>query len=139
MKVIRTSIIAMTIVALISACGGEKKHSEDQTTWAAMDSYHMLMAEAYHPLKDSANLAPAKAGAEALAMEAEKWASGTLPEKVDNDDMKKRIESLKTASRAFADQVKAGATDEELSAALTALHEEFHHIMEAWEGGHDHH
>jgi len=139
MKLMHTSIIAMSIVALISACGGEKKHGEEETTWAAMDSYHMLMAEAYHPVKDSANLAPAKAGAEALAMEAEKWASGSLPEKVNNDDMKSRLESLKNASRAFAEMVKAGATDDELSAALTALHEEFHHIMEAWEGGHDHH
>lgn len=104
-----------------------------------MDAYHLIMAEAYHPLKDSANLAPAKANAEALAAEAEKWAASTFPERVNTDEMMTRVENLKASTRAFADKVKAGAPDEELSTALTALHEEFHHIMEAWEGGHSEH
>lgn len=128
----------MASTLLIFACSGEKKGGEEETTWAGMDSYHMLMADVYHPLKDSANLAPAKNGAEALAAEAEKWASGVLPEKVDNDEMKARLESLKKSSRAFADKVKTNASDEELAAALTALHEEFHHIMEIWERDGEH-
>jgi hypothetical protein len=104
-----------------------------------MDAYHMIMAEAYHPLKDSANLAPARLNAEALAAEAEKWAATPLPDRVNNDEMTTRVENLKNSSRAFADMVKGGASDEELSTALTALHDEFHHIMEAWEGGHGEH
>ncbi len=111
----------------------------EETTWAAMDSYHMIMAESYHPLKDSANLAPARANAELLAAEAETWAATALPERVNNDDMKALIGSLQASSRSFADKVKAGAADEELATALTALHDEFHHIMETWEGGHEKH
>ena len=136
------SILFLTgIVAVLFACGGKKEAATEATaddmTWAGMDAYHMVMAESYHPLRDSSNLAPAKANAEALAAEAEKWAGAPLPERVNNDEMTTRLENIKTASRAFADKVKAGASDEELSAALTALHEEFHHIHEAWEGGHD--
>lgn len=140
----KTTLLIRTlmVLAVVSwiACSGKKEsqeagHDEGSTTWAEMDAYHMIMAESYHPLKDSANLAPAKANAEALAAEAEKWAAAPLPERVNNDEMMTRIENLKASSRAFADKVKAGASDEELSAALTALHEEFHHIMEAWEGG----
>ncbi len=104
-----------------------------------MDSYHMIMAESYHPLKDSANLTPARANAESLAAEADKWAATALPERVNNDEMKARIESIKASSRSFADKVKAGAADDELATSLTALHEEYHHIMEAWEGGHEEH
>lgn len=125
---------------VIISCGkkqeGEQAASSDE--WKEMESFHMIMAEAYHPLKDSANLAPAKSGAEALASEAEKWAAAALPEKVNNDAVKAQLESLKTNSRAFADKVKANAPDTELSTALEALHEEFHHIMEAWHGGHEH-
>lgn len=101
----------------------------------------MIMAESWHPLTDSASLVPARANAEMLAAEAEKWAAATLPERVNNDEMMTRIEDLKTSSRAFADKVKAGTSDEEFAAALSAIHEQFHAIMEAWEGaGHsDHH
>ena len=149
LHLIRFAWMFVVVAAFLSACGGEAKKEEgdaaaSETTWAAMDAYHMIMAESYHPLRDSSNLAPAKANAEALAAEAEKWASEPLPERVNNDEMTTRLENLKIASRAFADKVKAGAADEELSAALTALHEEFHHVHEAWEGGHgadhkDHH
>lgn len=142
MKILRLIfgvLIVISLGALLASCGGGKKEGAEETTWAAMDAYHFIMAEVYHPLKDSANLAPAKANAEALAAEAERWAATPLPERVSNDEMTTRLENLKASSRAFADKVKAGATDEELSAALTALHDEFHHIQEAWEGGHSEH
>lgn len=139
---VRSLFILFGLVTLLFACGGKKEESTeaaaDEMTWAGMDAYHMVMAESYHPMRDSSNLAPAKANAEALAAEAEKWAGAALPERVNNDEMTTRLENLKANSRAFADKVKAGATDEELSAALTALHEEFHHIHEAWEGGGGH-
>ena len=147
MKMIRP-IQLITILSMFTAilwsCGGsgtkhEGEHTADDNTWAEMDSYHMIMAESYHPLKDSANLAPARENAEALAVEAEKWASAKLPDRVNNDEMTTRLQNLKSSSRAFADKVKSGATDEELSSALTALHDEFHHIMEAWAGGHGEH
>ncbi len=134
-----TLYFTCTLLAL--ACGGKKEHAHEtgSNTWEAMDAYHMIMAESYHPLKDSANLVPAKANAEELAAEAEKWSSSEIPERVKNEEMIAMLESIKNSSRAFADKVKAGATDEELATALTALHDEFHHIMETWSGGHGDH
>ena len=132
------TIICLVFLGIVGACAG-KHETMESDDWAELDSYHMIMAESYHPLKDSSNLAPAKANAEALAAEAAKWASAELPDKVNTDEMKSMIATLNTSTRAFADMVGAGATDEELTAALTALHGEFHHIMEAWEGRHEHH
>lgn len=131
------------LLLLTLACSPKKEEDHEEAggrTWAAMDSYHMTMAECYHPMKDSANLAPARANAEALAAEAEKWATSELPKKADNDEMKAHLQAIRSGSRAFADMVKAGAPDDELSSALTALHEEFHKVMEMWAGKHgDHH
>jgi hypothetical protein len=59
--------------------------SADSEEWKEMDSFHMIMAEAFHPYKDSTNLAPAKKLAEEMAAEAEKWAAAELPEKVNTD------------------------------------------------------
>ena len=130
---ITISILLSCIVAV--ACSKKETASDE---WPGMDTYHMVMAEAYHPMRDSANLAPAKANAGDLALEAENWQNGELPDKVDNDEVKAMLAQLKTDSRAFADQVKANAPDSVLSASLENLHAEFHKITEAWHGGGKH-
>jgi hypothetical protein len=104
-----------------------------------MDSFHMVMAEAFHPYKDSANLEPAKQLAEEMAQEADKWASASLPEKVNTESVKALLTQLKTDTRSLADQVKNGAPDEAIGTSLKALHDSFHGIMEAWNGAGEEH
>lgn len=135
----------VAVLALLYACGAKNESettaetaTEELEEWKEMDAFHMVMAEAFHPYKDSTNLEPAKAGAEAMAAEAEKWASAALPAKVDNEQVKAALAQLKTDTRAFADKVAAGSSNEELGAALTNLHDQFHAIMEAWHGGGGH-
>jgi hypothetical protein len=53
--------------------------------------------------------------------------------------MKGMLESLKTQCHRLADQIQAGATNEEIGASLTALHDNFHKITEAWHGGGEKH
>lgn len=131
--------LAFIWIVVLAACSKKEETqadaevaTEEVNDWAEMDSFHMIMAEAFHPFKDSANLEPAKTLAEEMATEADKWAAATLPTKVDTEDVKSLLAKLKTDTRALADKVKAGATNEELGADLTALHDNFHGIMEAW-------
>ena len=133
----KITLSAVVLLLLVIACSEKKSSSPDE--WPGMDTFHMIMAESYHPLKDSANLTPAKANAEDMALEAENWEKGELPKKVDNDEMKALLYQLKMDTRAFADLVKANAPDSVLSASLESLHSEFHKITEAWHGGgHEH-
>ncbi len=133
-------ILFVAIAAFALACGKKEGHEHDDSDattasadeWKAMDDFHVIMAETFHPFKDSSNLEPAKTHSEHLAMEAEKWAGATLPEKVNNEETKTKLEKLKTDTRAFADKVKAGGTDEEVGAQLTAIHDLFHEIQESW-------
>jgi hypothetical protein len=74
-----------------------------------------------------------------MATEAEKWASASLPSKVNTDEVKQQLEKLKTDTRAFADQIKSGAADTEIGSALNTLHDSFHGIMEAWQRGGEKH
>jgi hypothetical protein len=141
--------ICLFSMAVISC--SDKKHEDheeaesteqtDSDEWPAMDSFHMVMAEAYHPYKDSSNLEPAKQLAEEMALEAEKWASSSLPEKVNTEAVQTNLNQLKADTRSLADQIKGGATDEVIGTSLKALHDSFHSIMEAWNGageGHEH-
>ncbi len=136
-------------ILLVAACTAKKEEAtteEAATTeateeWPAMDAYHFAMAEAFHPFKDSANLAPVKAQAAELAKAAETWVNAPLPEKVNNDEIKAKLQELKSSSDALATLVTTG-TDEEIGTSLTALHDKFHELQEAWYGGgghkHDH-
>lgn len=120
--------------------GAEATTTEaDPNEWPEMDSFHMIMAEAFHPYKDSTNLEPVKRLAEEMAIEADKWATTVLPEKVNTEEVKAQLNQLKTDTRSLADKIKGGASDEEIGTSLKALHDSFHGIMEAWNGSGEKH
>ncbi len=123
------------MVALITmvACS-HKEHHEENTEWKELESFHKLMAEAFHPLKDSGNVEPATRMMDQLATEAERWAASPLPTKVDNDDVKAKLEKLKTDLRQLANSIKDGAPDDQVGTTFFEIHEQFHAIMEAWNG-----
>jgi hypothetical protein len=143
----KKAVLYLLIFALISfmSCTSKTETTQSDTVeaeaddWKEMDSFHMIMAEAFHPYKDSTNLEPAKRLAEEMATEAEKWASAALPEKVNNDKVKEALQKLKTDTRAFAELTKTGADNATVGASLNALHDSFHGIMESWHGGGEKH
>lgn len=136
--------LAAFVMLLAIACAPKQEATteaaaEEQADWGELDSFHLFMADMFHPYKDSANLAPIKASAEEFAADAEKWAAAPLPEKVNNEEVKAMLDKLKTDTRALADLVKAGASDEQIGTSLNAVHDHFHKIQEAWYGGHREH
>jgi len=140
------SFFTLAIVALLFACGTKKETAETGETadsatavadeWREMDDFHMIMAESFHPFKDSANLAPAKAKAAEMAASAERWLAAPLPEKVNNDSVKAKLEALKTKTTAFVETAKS-TDDKVVGDALTELHDMFHELQEAWYAGHE--
>jgi hypothetical protein len=136
------NIACLAAVLIAFSCASKKEEAGEATAagekeWKEMDEFHMVMAEAFHPYKDSANLEPAKLKAGELVSSAEKWAGATLPEKVDNDEMKGKLEELKNESASFVQTVSAG-DDKAIGDQLTKLHDLFHTIQEEWYGGDDH-
>lgn len=132
------NIFAIAVIAF-SACTSKKAGAARE--WKEMDDFHMVMAETFHPYKDSADLGPVRAKAAELTSSAEKWATAPLPEKVDNDEMRTRLQQLRSEAEALEDIVAAG-TDQEIGAQLTRVHDLFHSIQETWysEGeNHEHH
>jgi hypothetical protein len=124
----------MAVAFTFYKCTQKEQHQveADAHDWPQMDSFHLIMAESFHPYKDSANLEPVKRLAEEMAQNAEAWAAAALPEKVNNDEMKALLQQLKADTRALADKIQSGATDDEIGSSLKALHNSFHSIMEGW-------
>jgi hypothetical protein len=142
--------LLMLSLALVAFSCGEKKTENTETTeakeWKQMDDFHMIMAEAFHPYKDSANLLPAKQMAEDMAISAAQWVDAELPEKVRNDEMKATLQQLNTGSQDLLKLVIDDAADSLIAKSLTDLHDTFHKIQEGWYGsekkegeGHEHH
>ena len=137
--------LAFGLIIAVLACSG-KKGSEDKEpsgqkeavgSWEDMDAFHMIMAESYHPYKDSSNLEPAKKNARDLVLSAEKWSSAPLPEKFkDDDEIEYKLKQLKSDALAFEEVVKTG-NDKAIGESLTKLHDLFHQLQEAWYGDHD--
>lgn len=125
------------LMLAIASCASKKDqdhaehHSTDDSSWEELDSFHMIMAESFHPFRDSANLDPAKARASALMAAASDWALAPLPEKVDNDAMRSRLEQLKEQAAALAQSVKS-QDDNAIGEVLTKLHDTFHEIEHSW-------
>lgn len=129
----RIFLSALLIMFTVLACS--TKHNENATQddeWPEMDAFHMTMAEAFHPLKDSGNVEPAKRLIRQLATEADKWASSPIPEKVNNDEMRSKLEKLKTGIHALDEVIQDGASEELIGTSMHTLHDQFHEIMEDW-------
>lgn len=133
-----TSTVVLFIFTCVIACSGKKDApataAVNNDEWPEMDEFHMIMAESFHPFKDSSNLEPAKVNAAEMAALAEKWTAAPLPEKVNTDEVKATLEQLKNDAAAFAQTVQ-GTDSVAIGESLTSLHDLFHKVQEAWYGG----
>lgn len=131
-------LVAILSTAIIAACSGKKgredQHGNDQNVgeWTPMDEFHMVMAESFHPYKDSSNLEPAKQYADSLVVYATRWAEAPLPEKFEHDDeIRFKLDQLKVDATTFARTVETG-DDKAIGESLIKLHNLFHAIQDAW-------
>lgn len=100
--------------------------SKTLKTWEALDAFHNVMAETYHPLEDG-DFKPIRARASELAARAQDWANSPTPENyVTKPEFKAVMDSLVKESQALAEMIAKNAPDNEVKAALTALHDRFH-------------
>jgi len=138
--------ILFSVAALLTlfACGGGKHDHQHEaansndSVWTGMDEFHLVMAESFHPFKDSSNLEPAKKYAPEMDSVAGVWLAAARPEKVNTEEVKAKLEKLKTDTKLFAETVKVEA-DSTIAKSLTDLHDQFHALQEAWYGGHEGH
>lgn len=132
-------LTGILLLTLLCSCASKKdvRELEDhgagghQSEWKEMDNFHMIMAETFHPYKDSANLEPARTRATELLAAADEWLAAALPEKVDNDRVRSKLIELKTQAATLAESVKS-SDDNVIADHLTKLHDTFHAIQEAW-------
>ena len=143
-KSLLSLVIPVFIIAFV-ACTSKQETAESNESaeaasaesWPMMDEFHIVMAESFHPYKDSANIGPALELAQEMADLADKWSSSELPPKVDTESVKSDLQLLKTETAEFAELVKTG-DEAQIGAALKDLHDLFHRLQDEWYHGNDH-
>lgn len=136
MRRIYSFVIALFFLGLMLVACSPKAEKEEVTEsedseWIGMDDFHMVMAESFHPFRDSANLEPAKALAKEMVAAAEQWISNERPKRVATDEVGQLMNDLKAEAESLAAMVEQGS-DEEIGESLTRLHDIFHHLQEKW-------
>lgn len=99
--------------------------------WKEMDAFHATLGATYHPAAEKGDVAPLKAKAADLAAGAKTWAASAIPAACAKPDTKATVDGLAASSAALAEQVKSGASDSELKAAISAIHEKFETVEHA--------
>ncbi|MBK6948606.1 MAG: hypothetical protein IPH16_11625 [Haliscomenobacter sp.] len=138
--------LAASMLLFFTACDTTKKMQDTASTAAAsdplmtawnknLDGFHAVMSSTFHPAEEG-NLAPLKANAATMAEKAASWAKAELPSGMKGKGVEAILKNLADGSKNLADMVKANASDQALTDAITKLHDVFHGIMEA--GGSHH-
>lgn len=126
------SIYTLFFILLLASCTTKKSEKETSNRWAKLDGFHTVMADAFHPYKDSGNLVPAKELVNTLSDSAGVWAEATLPEKVNNQDMVNKLLNLKLSTVELLKMKIDNTPDSVFATQLTKVHDSFHEIQETW-------
>lgn len=126
--------VSVSLALFVFSCASKRDSAHDnegESEWREMDEFHMIMAETFHPFRDSANLDPVRSRASELMTAADQWASAPLPEKVDNREMREKLQQLKSEATTLAESVRS-ADDNVIGEQLTKVHDTFHAIQDGW-------
>ena len=127
--------VMLTMIAagwLLAGCSGGSETKDTAADWPELESFHELMAEAWHPVADSGNFEPARKGAATLEQEARKWSDAPVPGKLDKQEVSARIRVLLDSCTSFRKAVEAGRPDSLLRPSLAEMHHLFHKLQESW-------
>ncbi len=128
----------LMVGSMVACTGGKEHHEHDQQEsvdacdqWIAMDDFHLIMAESFHPFKDSADVGPARKNAAILASAAAEWLASPMPDGIDSAKIATTLQLLRRKTEAFVDIAK-NEDDATVGESLTAIHDVFHQLQEAW-------
>jgi hypothetical protein len=122
------SKLVVTVLAFF--CLFQLSAQTKETEWKALEEFHAIMRDTYHPAKEN-NLTPVREKAAELVRQAELLATSSMPEKYNNKPMKKALKKLKSDCKKVDRLVKQQESDEKIKTALEKAHDSFHAIAEA--------
>lgn len=104
-------------------------HAQEKAKWKEMDDFHVVMAATFHPAEEG-KMEPIRTRSQEMVDKAVAWNDSEAPAGYNKQAVGATLKDLVKGAKEIDKMVKASATDKELVAKLTDLHEIFHKIME---------
>jgi uncharacterized protein involved in copper resistance len=103
------------------------QHGADHAAsgWKELDSYHMLMMQTYHPIKEKGDVAPIRARSTEMVAAAKLVAASKAPARCDTPALRKAAAGLVGETQRVANLVAKKGSDKALVTAMTTLHDRF--------------
>jgi superoxide dismutase len=100
----------------------------EKESWAALNTFHEVMAETFHPSEDG-NLKPIRERSGEFLAKAQALQSAKIPPSFNTPEIRKSIDDLVKGSFALNQLVIKKADDKTITKKLTELHDVFHTIQ----------
>lgn len=130
MKTFLKTCLLVALAAGIGLRAGASPFVTQDDKWAELETFHGVMSETFHPAEEG-NLKPIRSRAAEMAEKARQWRDSKPPKLYDTPEIKEKVGKLTVESKALAERMAKNPPDEEVKAAITALHDRFHEIIGA--------
>ena len=127
MKTIQLSLATLCLL-FIAAISNTGNAQSNLSSWTALTDFHKVMSQTFHPSEEG-NLEPIKTRIGEMVEKAEALKSSEIPADFNTKKVKKAVKKLVTDSKKLQSSIKAGASDEQIKASLSSLHDVFHQIV----------
>jgi hypothetical protein len=126
--------LLLLFTALVVARPG---HAQQKLKWQELEAFHEVMSKTFHPAEEG-KLEPIRSRSAEMLEKAIAWKNSTAPEGYDKNAVKENLNKLVRGAKEINKLVKKNASDNELKAELSELHDVFHEIVEKCEKGEHH-
>lgn len=115
-------LVAMVLMGFVT------KAADRMDKWPELRNFHEVMAGTFHPSQEG-KLEPIKSRIGEFATKAHILATSKIPAEFNNEKVKDAVSRLDKGSVELQTMIAKKATDAEIKAKLSALHDNFHEIV----------
>jgi hypothetical protein len=125
--IIKNTLAVFVFLSFYSARAQEAKHN-DMSSWAELKSFHMVMAQTFHPSEEG-NLKPIRERSGELYEKAVALDKSKAPAEFNTPEIQAATKDLVQKTKELNDLVKSKGSDEKVKELLAATHNSFHKIV----------
>jgi superoxide dismutase len=110
------------------ALEGDLLRTIEKETWTALNEFHVVMAQTFHPSEEG-NLAPIRQRSGEMVEKAQALLNQPIPASFNTVEIKKSITDLLMGAKELDEMVRSHADDKMITTKLNNLHDTFHTIQ----------
>lgn len=131
-------MLSVLTAILLMSCTSNKK--EGPQAWTELQAFQELIQKPFQHLKDpsamdSITLSITIENIKSIAEAAQKLADSPLPDKMNNEDIKAKLQKIRNESKALADEIAGGTEDDVIGTKIYSVYSAFVDVNTAWKNG----